>query len=411
MNGPRDRFLATESDEDASRALIAVRAAAKRLASAYPFHAAILARLIVVANRSLPTAGVTARSEGVYLIVNPMFLLGITEDEVVGVLHHEVNHILFGHVFTPRGAFEDQRALVIAQEVTVNEWVPEPLPGRPLVLARYPKLPANEDTATRYRRLARPPLPNSKKRRAPRLQTVDDHGVWADAVDAGEAAWLAARILVRAAAERIGPRAWMRLPPALREAVVAAHGPGGGAGRGSDIEALLGTGASTVDWRGALRRLVTAETGRESRYGRPPRRFPHLAGVVPGTGRASVKPKLLAVVDTSGSVNHTMLEDIAAELRALSKTSTVTIAECDTEIHDVYAFDGRMKQATGRGGTDLRPPFDLAFLREHRPDAVVYFTDGDGPAPASGPRVPVYWCLTEGGRRPANWGRVLQMRA
>ena len=56
--------------------------------------------------------------------------------------------------------FPDRRALVIAQEVTANEWVKEDLPGEPILLSHFPELPADEDTRTRYRRLARVSKPN-----------------------------------------------------------------------------------------------------------------------------------------------------------------------------------------------------------------------------------------------------------
>ena len=401
-----DGILVPDHDDDARAALVIVNAAANRLASKYPFHAGILSRWTVVPNRFVRTAGVTARMEGVYLLVNPEFWASMSEDEQVGVLHHEVNHVLFGHIFVPHSKFKDRRARVVAEEVTVNEWVPEPLPGNPVVLSSYKGLPKGEDTDTRYIRLAR----MRKKRVArPMPGTLDDHGVWVDAVAAGEAARLAARLTVRAAAGQLGPGEWAKLPVALRVAVTGMHGDKAG----TDIECLVGTGTGTVDWRGSLRRIVASDTRPAARYGRPPRRFPHLAGVVPGTGRAPERPRVLAVVDTSGSVSHAMLEDIAAELRAMSSACSVTVVECDTKVHDVYPFPvgGSMKQFKGRGGTDLRPPFAAAFLREHRADVVVYFTDGDGPAPDHAPVVPVYWCLTAGGHAPAKWGRVLKMRA
>jgi hypothetical protein len=44
-----------------------------------------------------------------------------------------------------------------------------------------------------------------------------------------------------------------------------------------------------------------------------------------------------------------------------------------------------------------------------RPDVLVYFTDGHGPAPKERPVVAVIWCLTPAGRRPAPWGWLLRM--
>ena len=85
-----------------------------------------------------------------------------------------------------------------------------------------------------------------------------------------------------------------------------------------------------------------------------------------------------------------------------------TVVECDTSIHAVYRYRP-IKKVYGRGGTDLRPPLDPKFLRKHKADLAVYFTDGYGPAPAVRPRIPVIWCLTEGGEKPSTWGEEIRM--
>ena len=68
-----------------------------------------------------------------------------------------------------------------------------------------------------------------------------------------------------------------------------------------------------------------------------------------------------------------------------------------------------VRHRRGRGGTSFCPPFEAAFLRQHRPELIIYFTDGFGSAPDNAPRIPVVWCLTPNGQTPATWGRVIQM--
>jgi predicted metal-dependent peptidase len=64
----------------------------------------------------------------------------------------------------------------------------------------------------------------------------------------------------------------------------------------------------------------------------------------------------------------------------------------------------------GRGGTDLRPVFEPAFLREHQPDGIVYFTDGCGPYPMEDPGIKTLWVLTSGPRFGCTWGERVVMK-
>ena len=116
----------------------------------------------------------------------------------------------------------------------------------------------------------------------------------------------------------------------------------------------------------------------------------------------------MAVIDTSISMTSEMLDEISAELALLTQTHEVTVVECDTEIHRVYPFEP-IKNVHGRGNTSFLPPFEAEFLQEHRPDVILYFTDGEGEAPEQKPPVPVFWCLMEGGQKPAPWGKEIWM--
>jgi predicted metal-dependent peptidase len=117
----------------------------------------------------------------------------------------------------------------------------------------------------------------------------------------------------------------------------------------------------------------------------------------------------MAVIDTSRSMTHRHLEHVLQELRQLAKIGSVTVVECDNEIRGTYPLRGRIERLAGRGTTDLRPALAPSRLALLRPDVTVYFTDGDGPAPIHAPRVPVIWCLTPGGRRPADWGLAVEL--
>ena len=137
--------------------------------------------------------------------------------------------------------------------------------------------------------------------------------------------------------------------------------------------------------------------------------MPELIGIFPGQCRLAIRPVVMAIIDTSDSMIPALLESITAELKRLARDFQVMVVECDAVIQASYPYRGSLKMVHGRGGTDLRPPFEAKFLAKIRPDVVIYFTDGDGPAPDCPPSMPVIWCLTPLGSRPVAWGREIQM--
>jgi predicted metal-dependent peptidase len=156
----------------------------------------------------------------------------------------------------------------------------------------------------------------------------------------------------------------------------------------------------------------------EPTYLRPPRRFPDLVGVLPGSRRVPTKLKILAAIDTSGSMTATTLDEIAAELRVMSRSYDVSVVEFDAAIqrryrlgpsHPPSANGDPLTTMQGRGGTDFRPVFEqptLAWAADGcELSGVVVFTDGHGDAPRHPPRERVIWILTGAGAcRPALWG-------
>ena len=134
-----------------------------------------------------------------------------------------------------------------------------------------------------------------------------------------------------------------------------------------------------------------------------------MVGILPGRGRQGSKPKIMAVVDSSGSMTTAILADVSAELAVMAKTFEVLVVESDTEVRAVYVYRP-ISEIHGRGGTDFRPVFESAFLKKHRPDLLIYFSDGYGKAPSESPRgVPVIWAITPRGRKPTVWGREVRL--
>jgi predicted metal-dependent peptidase len=387
-----------------------IKLAMARMANRYPFHARVLEQFVLQTRPAVGTMGVTVAGDKVLLLFNPEFVLETPTDELGGVLLHEIHHVVLGHVTADPLEFSDRWARIVAEEVTVNEFVKEPLPDGVITLDQFPSLPPRESTAQRYERLKKV----AKDQRFPihvdaiwiagpgkGRQTLDDHRVWGEVVDRQSAQEVLAEVLQQASWQ-------VEVPESLHDALQAL---GIGVTPGSEQYQVHGDVPGRLDWRQLLRRYVGQALGPSPSLNRPPRRFPDLIGIAPSRNHRPLKPKVLAVLDTSGSIMDETLEEIASELRRLARSYMVIVCECDAVIHNVYPFRGKLESVIGRGGTDLRPPFEPAFLRQHRPDCLVYFTDGYGQAPDRPPQKPVIWCLVEGGQPPCPWGMVVPMQA
>lgn len=414
-------------NDESARAAGMMRIALQRMVRNYPFHANLIAYGRVEESPMVETMAVTVRDGFIRFLYSPEFVCHCSFDELIGVLHHEVNHLLFGHLFADPDRYPDREAWVIATEVTANEFVPEPLPGEPLTLARFPELPAGEETETRYGKLARkkggahrktiqsvlksiawgPKAGASAPKKVDSVQTLDDHEIWAEARARGSLGKMIVRVGVSEASRGLSPGQWQKVPAALRGRIDRICR---GSGAGSGVENIGPSGrGGTIDWGQLLRQYVRQAVELRPVFNRPPRRFPELVGIVPGQVRRPGKARVLAVIDTSGSIANPMLGQISRELERMSRLYEIVVVECDAAIRATYPYTGPIVRVRGRGGTDLRPPLRPGFLREVRPDVVVYFTDGFGPAPEKAPHVPLIWCLTPSGTRPAGWGREVRM--
>lgn len=382
--------------------------------------------------------GVTIRDARLQFWYAPEFVCRCDFDELIGLLHHEINHVLFGHLLAQPDEFPDQSARIIAEEVTVNEWIVERLPGSPITIEQHPCLPPLEDTATRYARLVKDSARSGRKsvRSAPKtvpterklvesgqktpsigrkieppgdkinLSPLDNHEIWEHAQKNPHVGELVISTAVRQARDAMSQRDWERISRPVRDQIAVITGDANSEGA---TQLIHPERAGSINWKQLLRRFLTKTLQRRPVLHRAPRRFPELIGVVPGGSQCAARHRVMAVIDTSASMSVDMLEQIGSELRHLALYCDVTVVDCDCEIQATYPFRGEITGVQGRGGTDLRPPFEADVLQQIRPDVVIYFTDGAGPAPATPPKVPTIWCLTATHAPPVTWGLAVSV--
>lgn len=362
--------------------------------SRYPYYAAILARLVPVADPMVSTLALslTGSAEKVYLHVNVEYFQSHPQ-HLFGLLLHEVHHLVLGHLHLDKFRGCAAPALMeLALEMSANEHIEEPLPDGHIewqLFRRYGAR-AGQSTLERYRLLCQAPsVPQ------PGGTTVDDHRPWQS--DPPPGAREAARRLVAGAIAEVD--ASEDLPPGSRPPHLRLWGQD----PGRLLEELAGTQRPpeiALDWRRLLPVFVARARAPRHSFRRPNRRFPERIGEVPGRSYVATlavgeRPLLLTALDTSLSMSGDELAEVARQLRALQPLARLVIAECDTQVTRLYPFAGSLDEVHGRGGTDLRAVFAPAVLQQVRPDAVVYFTDGQGPWPQHPPALPVLWVLTK----------------
>ena len=140
------------------------------------------------------------------------------------------------------------------------------------------------------------------------------------------------------------------------------------------------------------------------------RRFGH---DTPGI-RKRRRLNLLVGSDVSDSTNRVELrEAFARELVAIAKgrDATLTVLYANSRIQRIERLGGTApapERYDGGGFTDLRPVFAYARTMHPLPAAVIYLTDGIGPAPEQ-MEFPTLWVLTGSGAKPVPWGIEIRL--
>jgi len=172
-----------------------------------------------------------------------------------------------------------------------------------------------------------------------------------------------------------------------------------------------------IDWRELLRQFVTPLFGGRRRWLPPSRRHVH-SGLYLQSRRDEVL-RLVIAIDTSGSTTGEMVVDFVTEVFGIAESFgnyEITVIQCDMSVQNVDTISTHRPPELsggfdlfGGGGTDLRPPFD--YVRDNvdcSNIAMLYMTDGYGPAPTNEPVFPVIWVMPEGDSIiPAKWGDTI----
>jgi predicted metal-dependent peptidase len=389
-----DRRATPDTDRAAARALATARARlilGRDAASA--FFATLILRLVPSTDRTCPTAA----TDGRRLLYNPEFLLGLSMDERVGVLVHEVMHCALAH--HARRAGRDLGMWNVACDLAINPIVLAAgfaLPAGRLVPGEGPFAgqPAGKSAEEYYARLReqsqaldpKPPL------EFPTSTDGTDGGSNPNGpADPGKCGGVI---------EPVGdlPSELPRQESDWRQALARAEQVARGRG---DLPAGLGLAVAVVlhppaDWRAILRSFVSAHARHDYSWSRPNRRYLAHGLFLPGLHSEELGDIIVAV-DTSGSVGSGELGLFATELTFLLDVyeCRATILYHDRRIQKVQSWspaDGPLAfDPVGGGGTCHRCVFDWIEETVHEPVCAICLTDLQTRFPDRPPAFPVLW--------------------
>lgn len=402
----------------------------------YPHYAGALARMDPIATNTVPVMAVALRHSDsarsrVQLLVNVEWLRATPEFRA-GVLLHELQHVTLGHLTDAKfHAVRYPRVMELAMEISANEGIGEPLPGKLFDLARFRAhgIEPGQSTMERYALLAS----------AYEEGRLDLQELWSARMldehrpqQAGGCRGPGLGDLIDARSDEASEQSWSRdggwmsRPTSQRElermrAEIATHLRGERGGLDDALRdgtqrrvakelqrVVRHTGTrSELDWRRVLREAFPRRRVVRPDYLRPNRRFPERVGEIPGRTRRPPKPQLLVAVDTSGSMSGYDLDRIAREIRSLARVARLTIVECDAAVHRMYPLSAELETFVGGGDTDFAPVFG-EVRGAHPYEGVVYFTDGKGKVPEPSP-LPTLWALTHEDPFDVEWGSIVRI--
>ncbi|TNG00689.1 MAG: hypothetical protein EP297_03375 [Gammaproteobacteria bacterium] len=169
-----------------------------------------------------------------------------------------------------------------------------------------------------------------------------------------------------------------------------------------------------LPWRMLLARYMTSIARDDYNFMRPSTRRESSGAVFPSLRSSQID--LLVLIDTSGSITDSEIDEFISEVNAIKGQirARITLHACDSEIsaegpwtYEAWEEIELPENIHGGGGTDFCPAFDWISTRDRQPDLVVYFTDAQGRFPDREPGCPVIWLVK--GKSQVPWGQRIQL--
>lgn len=423
-----------------------------------PFMAQVSQVIRKVATHDLPTAGVAYNpaTDEIVLYWNPDFMASLTEPEVMGILAHELYHVILLHITARKKT--KMRMWNVAADLAINSIIiksdgygssgSRTLPACGLIPGQMPRIGLEAREMTAEEKAASPAaaliasFPHlqsadwyydelnklAKEERKKALQKAmaqsdgggnpspgngepdesggegdggaggdgdEDGDIFGDIGTMDEHDW---DDLTEEEREYLTAKIKHTLDKAARHADSQSRGWGSiPAEVREHIRSIIN---GVIDWRKVLRQFVgTLITNKKkSTLKRINKRYPYIH---PGTNKTRTANLLLAI-DQSGSVDDAMLCEFFGEIESLNKQVTINVVhfDCTVDENSLTVWRKGSKREAHRtrgGGTNFDAPTEFANDPKNRGrwDGLIILTDGMAPRPGSS-RIKRAWVLGKG---------------
>jgi len=346
-----------------------------RLLLQQPFYGVLLSMTDFMVEPAIPTMA----TDGGKVYYNPEFVMSLNDDEVYGVLLHEISHCIYLHCTSKRRLNRDRRRWNVACDFAINLEIKNMgynLPDGLLIDQKYHDMNAEQV----YDDL---PEDCSKYQMFDLHIESSDGSSWDDMEEKIITAYEMTKNTKGKGSMPGGLKRWI---DKLRK--------------------------NKVKWERIFHKYVGQALAKDDySYTRVNRRFLSQDVYLPDL-RNYIIGNVVIAIDTSGSIGKNCLEQFAAEINKIRHLVTeVTAMTCDTRVQEVVKvnrFQNFLEklQMKGGGGTAFEPVFDKVKELNMVPELLIYLTDTYGSFPEKAPQYPVLWCVTEE-NSTVPWGQMV----
>lgn len=363
----------------------------------YTFFTSALLRLNLMYSKDVPTLA----TDGLNVIINPDFVIPLTNRNIAFALMHETMHVIYGHL--DRLATRDHKTWNIATDYVINNQLDNI--GMDVIEGicldhQYDGMSADEV----YNRIKEDPnTPNQSPSFDDLVPTplggagqVDSNGNPIPSMSPQQ---------VQQAVSDI-----------MDQAIVAAQQAGGAGNIPSDLQRAYDEKMRPkINWKQALQDFMFSIGKAGSSFKRPSRRGTSLGITLPGKHGKGLG-RIDFAIDTSGSVSEEMFNQFVSEISSVFiklKPKEIGIIQFDTEVknRDVVKNVAEFAQIKflGGGGTDVTDVLKMFEKLESK--AMVILTDGYFRHDKSmDPKKPVVWAIYDNPSWVPPFGKAIHFK-